>query len=94
MIVIQIGEKCNEIFYEAGDEARYITVAMDPSPSPNSPPGCWIKSFEARPSKQKKDQPFGWSFLFGAGDEARTRYLHLGKVALYRMSYTRMGYLG
>ena len=28
--------------------------------------------------------------LFGAGDEARTRYLHLGKVALYRMSYTRV----
>ena len=27
--------------------------------------------------------------LYGAGDEARTRYLHLGKVALYRMSYTR-----
>ena len=25
----------------------------------------------------------------GAGDEARTRYLHLGKVALYQMSYTR-----
>ena len=24
--------------------------------------------------------------LFGAGDEARTRYLHLGKVALYQMS--------
>ena len=29
--------------------------------------------------------------VFGAGDEARTRYLHLGKVALYQMSYTRMG---
>ena len=28
-------------------------------------------------------------YLFGAGDEARTRYLHLRKVALYRMSYTR-----
>ena len=28
--------------------------------------------------------------LYGAGDEARTRYLHLGKVALYRMSYTRI----
>ena len=28
------------------------------------------------------------SFRFGAGDEARTRYLHLGKVALYQMSYT------
>ena len=26
---------------------------------------------------------------FGAGNEARTRYLHLGKVALYRMSYAR-----
>ena len=29
--------------------------------------------------------------FYGAGDEARTRYLHLGKVALYRMSYTRIG---
>ena len=27
--------------------------------------------------------------LHGADDEARTRYLHLGKVALYRMSYIR-----
>ena len=25
----------------------------------------------------------------GADDEARTRYLHLGKVALYQMSYIR-----
>ena len=29
------------------------------------------------------------AFIFGASDEARTRYLHLGKVALYQMSYTR-----
>ena len=28
--------------------------------------------------------------LCGAGDGARTRYLHLGKVALYQMSYARM----
>ena len=28
--------------------------------------------------------------FFGAGDEARTRYLHLGKVALYQMSYGRI----
>ncbi len=28
--------------------------------------------------------------LFGAADEARTRYLHLGKVALYQMSYSRI----
>ena len=27
--------------------------------------------------------------LSGAGNEARTRYLHLGKVALYQMSYAR-----
>ena len=30
------------------------------------------------------------SVLFGADDEARTRYLHLGKVALYQMSYGRI----
>ncbi len=28
----------------------------------------------------------------GADDEARTRYLHLGKVALYQMSYIREGF--
>ena len=27
--------------------------------------------------------------LNGAADESRTRYLHLGKVALYQMSYGR-----
>ena len=34
---------------------------------------------------KKKNHPIGW-FLTGAGYEARTRYLHLGKVALYQMS--------
>ena len=28
-------------------------------------------------------------YKIGAGDEARTRYPHLGKVALYQMSYAR-----
>ena len=37
----------------------------------------------------KRDLQKQISFYYGAGDEARTRYLHLGKVALYRMSYTR-----
>ena len=32
--------------------------------------------------------PLGYVAI-GAGDEARTRYLHLGKVALYQMSYAR-----
>ena len=35
----------------------------------------------------QKEAPPEWVvFLFGAGYEARTRYLHLGKVALYQMS--------
>ena len=43
--------------------------------------------------------PFGYGAIrflrvppqeIGAGNEARTRYLHLGKVALYRMSYARI----
>ena len=38
---------------------------------------------------KKKDCKSSPSFYFGASDEARTRYLHLGKVALYQMSYTR-----
>ena len=37
-----------------------------------------------------KENPVPKNEVFGAGDEARTRYLHLGKVALYRMSYTRI----
>ena len=38
-----------------------------------------------------KNPPPDWARdSIGAGDEARTRYLHLGKVALYRMSYTRI----
>ncbi len=29
-------------------------------------------------------------YTFGAGDEARTRDLNLGKVALYQLSYSRL----
>ena len=38
---------------------------------------------------KRKHHPNGWCFFSGAGDEARTRYLDLGKVALYQMSYAR-----
>ncbi len=38
----------------------------------------------------KKQPDLRTAFFSGADDEARTRYLHLGKVALYRMSYIRM----
>ena len=40
------------------------------------------------PNHDKK--PFAELLFFGAADEARTRYLHLGKVALYQMSYSRI----
>ena len=44
-----------------------------------------------RPSACKADAlPAELNFRIGAADEARTRYLHLGKVALYQMSYGRM----
>ena len=43
----------------------------------------------ARDIPKRKHHPDGWCFFFGAGDEARTRYLDLGKVALYQMSYAR-----
>ncbi len=42
---------------------------------------------------QTRALPLGYVAVwiyFGAGDEARTRYLHLGKVALYQMSYARI----
>ena len=47
---------------------------------------------------QTLDLPLGHVTIFGAtaaapygaADEARTRYLHLGKVALYQMSYGRI----
>ena len=42
--------------------------------------------------QNEKAQHDGWAFLFGAGNEARTCGLDLGKVALYQLSYTRFCY--
>ena len=50
----------------------------------NSPHRISLRSKLAR--SKKETPPNGWCFFFGAGYEARTRYLHLGKVALYQMS--------
>ena len=49
---------------------------------PDHGPGMTVSTKEKAPSSQM--------VLFGAGDEARTRYLDLGKVALYQMSYARI----
>ena len=44
------------------------------------------------PAFKKKEARDGRCFLFvfGAGDESRTRDLNLGKVALYQLSYSRV----
>ena len=63
--------------------------------APQQPTGLLLSlrdcPFRALPSLNSKIKgtPFGCPFYFGAGDEARTRYLDLGKVALYQMSYAR-----
>ena len=49
-------------------------------------PGFYRKTAGKRRSLTEREN--------GAGDEARTRYLHLGKVALYQMSYARNGASG
>ena len=64
----------------------------------NKNPGCFCSrdSLEATPRFELGSQGFADPCLTtwlcrhtGADDEARTRYLHLGKVALYQMSYVR-----
>ena len=44
----------------------------------------------ARAFAEKEKHRLKTALRFGADDEARTRYLHLGKVALYQMSYIRI----
>ena len=77
---------CDELGIRKQPEAAVETGGKRRSPTPH---------FYVRASvdtKFFKKRPAFWAGLsYGAGDEARTRYLHLGKVALYRMSYTRIG---
>ena len=59
--------------------------------STNSITGAYSGDYQTAIVKLlKKPIAFAIGFLYGAGNEARTRYLHLGKVALYRMSYARI----
>ena len=52
-------------------------------------PRSWAAFSIHQTANKKIAMNFRSQRFYGAGDEARTRYLHLGKVALYRMSYTR-----
>ena len=53
-----------------------------------------LRVFPAIATQNKKAIAFAFLhqrwLRIGAADEARTRYLHLGKVALYQMSYGRI----
>ena len=49
-----------------------------------------LRRYGGGSGKTSKKLKFAFENDNGAGDEARTRYLHLGKVALYQMSYTRI----
>ena len=64
-------------FLEATPRFELGVELLQSSALPLGYVAIWIKG--------RVDLPF---IIFGAGDEARTRYLHLGKVALYQMSYT------
>ena len=64
-------------FLEATPRFELGVELLQSSALPLGYVAIWIKG--------RADLPF---IIFGAGDEARTRYLHLGKVALYQMSYT------
>ena len=53
-----------------------------------------LRTFPTIATQNKKAIAFAFLhqrwLRIGAADEARTRYLHLGKVALYQMSYGRI----
>ena len=82
--------------YGAGDEARRCLLRKHIVSSPSSRRGSTVhrtvefnRSSLCRLQKRADAESI---CSYGAGDEARTRYLHLGKVALYRMSYARNGH--
>ena len=80
----------------AGDEARWRRFcAATRTRAPKHAAGMFLSlcscPFRASALSAKNKIPIltDEDFIFGAGDEARTRYLDLGKVALYQMSYAR-----
>lgn len=63
-------------------------------------PGCWRFPVDITGMKKGAKSPVFndlqnsmefYRIKIGAGDESRTRDLNLGKVALYQLSYSRMG---
>ena len=90
----------DEVFSGAGNEARTRLPASHKWPAsicgnPASPRiQNALRAYRWRPrvraeNSMQKDLIHSDEVFSGAGNEARTRYLHLGKVALYQMSYAR-----
>ena len=85
-----------DLFFGAGDEAhsRHCRAATRTA-GDKRPTGAFSRFaralFDPLPASfpKNKGMTYIMPLFFGAGDEARTRYLHLGKVALYQMSYAR-----
>ena len=74
--------------------ARSTAVPRHAQRAPNAPLGRFLASLAPCSTlcpleSKNKGMTYVMPLFFGAGDEARTRYLHLGKVALYQMSYAR-----
>ena len=85
-----------DLFFGAGDEARSQHCrAATRTVGDKRPTGAFSRFaralFAPLPASfpKNKGMTYVMPLFFGAGDEARTRYLHLGKVALYQMSYAR-----
>ena len=80
-------------FRSHGNENNCVTAVE--TGGEQHPTGVLRSNLSSRRRPRKKITDTEWCLLFfGAGDEARTRYLHLGKVALYRMSYARVEHIG
>ena len=74
--------------------ARGVITPRHAQRATNAPLGRFLASLAPCSTlcpleSKNKGMTYVMPLFFGAGDEARTRYLHLGKVALYQMSYAR-----
>ena len=83
------------MYWRRGSESNRRTRLCRPlhDHSATPPLGVDLVAGIARGHRNKreslvKSSPFG---LFGAGKESRTPDLNLGKVALYQLSYSRIG---
>ena len=81
--------------WRRGPESNRPTRICNPVHNRFATAPCTSKlgNSESVADSDKKGKPTdieGFPFEYGAGNEARTRDLNLGKVALYQLSYSRV----